>query len=387
MGTAPRRRRPQTAPKRRARLPIDRRRLQKKARIGLHAALDDVADHVQKRVSEISKEFGRSKAWVRAHLYGGSKSARFMRRVKKIRLYDAYVHWKSKEMNKDPPDGVPYKLAEIKAKIQRERPNYKVRPVADQQVWLDAYKAHKEATARDKRVNRKGEQQDATSSLKGVSNDLDTLKARTGVVSMVIAVRPEVLFTMEPWVHCDNNTEKFCNVALGKTPDQIARLLEMWTVHGPSGLISDAPKNADEMKSACRRLISSKLDDIIALRYKGGVPPTVKMNYDSYDDAILVPHRVRLLGWTFNGGKFKNPGKLAMVEVRALYNGLIDQSVRWELVPEPGEGEDDVIPITTEKRSRKTRSDKNKKRKPRPVVQPVVPDSSESGSGSGSDSD
>lgn len=45
----------------------------------------------------------RSVRWVKSIVFGGSKSARFVRRKNETRLYDAYVHIKAKEMNKGAP--------------------------------------------------------------------------------------------------------------------------------------------------------------------------------------------------------------------------------------------------------------------------------------------
>ncbi|EJD47610.1 hypothetical protein AURDEDRAFT_163482 [Auricularia subglabra TFB-10046 SS5] len=168
------RRRTYVHKQRRPKLPPGLRRLRKEACAGLQAELDETIGQLHQRVREIAEKYKKSVAWVRTHLFGGGKSARFVRRELKIRLYDVYVHIKTKQLNADREVGDKYSLPEIKAKIAKERPYYKNRPREDHEAWIAEYKADKEAKAREPRVNRKGEQQDAAATLKRVSTDLDT---------------------------------------------------------------------------------------------------------------------------------------------------------------------------------------------------------------------
>ncbi|KZV82871.1 hypothetical protein EXIGLDRAFT_702100 [Exidia glandulosa HHB12029] len=341
---------------RRAKLPPGYRRLKRAVARDLQTRLNDVVTNLRDEVESIAKEFKRSPAWVRGQLFGRSKNSRFLRRIRKTRLYDAYLHFRAKEINGALPEGSKKDLFELKEIISRERRSYKTRPAEEQAVWIAEYEADKESAARDKRINRKAEQLDASSALKRISVDLDTLNTRTGVRALLIAVRSDILFTMPPYIFCDDGTEKFVNAALGKTTDQLARAYEMWTIHGPSGLAT-APTNANQLIAEVRGLVQTKLDDIIATRYPGGSNP-VKMNYKSYDAAIVALHGVRLVGWDV---PMKNPGQLSMDHVRKMYNGLTNQVVKWELVPPPADGED---PGVAPSRKRQRRADADKIRGP-----------------------
>ncbi|KZV83903.1 hypothetical protein EXIGLDRAFT_700943 [Exidia glandulosa HHB12029] len=347
------RRRDDTEPVCRAKAAPGQHKAEKESRANFHGDLDNAVRDIKKIVVDISDKHNRSKTYVRSQLYGGSKSARFLRCALEIRLYDAYFHWKAKQMNEGLEKGERYGLEEIRDKILHERPNYKNRPAEEKQKWLDEYKADKDARVRKKRRNRRGEQQDAASTLKNVSTDLDTLHMRTGVRSVVFAVRSDILSTTEPFMFCDNDMSNFFSTALGKTPDQIARMMEMWSIHGQSSLAAPAPKNATELKSEIRKLMQGKLETIIAQRFEGEEAPKVKMNYVSYNSEIEGEYGVRFVRWTMNGGKWINPGDLTMADARALYKGLIDGSLYWEIVPENERG-----PAPTKKK-RKTRSDKN----------------------------
>ncbi|EJD44436.1 hypothetical protein AURDEDRAFT_166525 [Auricularia subglabra TFB-10046 SS5] len=348
--------------KRKPKLPSGYRRLRKEARSELQAELDQTIGQLHTQVREIAAKYNRSVAWVRAQLFGGSKSARFVRRERKIRLYDAYVHIKSKELNKDREVGDKYDVHEIKAKIAKERPNYKSRPRAEQEEWLKEYKADKAAAARQPRVNRKAEQQDASSTLKRVSTDLDTLRTRTGVRSFLIAVRPEVLFSMDPWVFCDKHTEEFFSMVLNKTPEQLARLLESATINGLNSLAAPPPRNAGELKKDTRERIQRGLDVILEERYPNAEETHVRMNYEQYESEIVARHQVQLIGWTFNDGIVTNPSKLGKTDRRALHAGLVSKSVYWQLVPGT-ETEMETATVTGKKRKRDPRSGANKKPK------------------------
>lgn len=105
------------------------------------------------------------------------------------------------------------------------------------------------------------------------------------------------------------------------------------------------------------------LDDIIAQRFPGGDAPHVAMNYESYANAIVAQHKVQLVGWTMCGGQITNPGSMPMPEARALYDAIIKQAVRWEIVSEGGDGNPDSIAPAPKKR--KQRSNKGVPRGPR----------------------
>ncbi|EJD45869.1 hypothetical protein AURDEDRAFT_164928 [Auricularia subglabra TFB-10046 SS5] len=358
-----RRRRAFVHQQKRPKLPSGHRRLKKEARSQLQADLDATIGQLHARVRELAAKYNKSLRWIRTHLFGGGKSSRFVRRELKTRLYDVYVHIKSKELNKDCQIGDKYDLHEIKAKIAKERPYYKNRPRAEQERWLAEYKADKEADAREPRVNRKAEQQDAASTLKRVSTDLDTLRTRTGVRSLVIAVRPEVLFSMDPFVFCDKHTEDFLSLAVNKTPEQLARQLESATINGLQSLAAPPPQNAGELKKDTRVRVQRGLDTIIEQRYAGMEVPHVQMNYDSYKKEIVARHRVELVGWTFHGGVMINPGKLPKDEARELHANLITKKVYWRIVPE-SESETEAVTeaATGQKRKRDSHSNANKKR-------------------------
>lgn len=90
------------------------------------------------------------------------------------------------------------------------------------------------------------------------------------------------------------------------------------------------------------------------------------MNYESYVDAIVTQHKVRLVGWTACDGRITNPGKISMPEARALYDALIKQTVRWEIVPEDGDdAAEPAAGIAPAPKKRKERSDKGVSRGPR----------------------
>lgn len=72
----------------------------------------------------------------------------------------------------DLPMGDKFSLAEIKEKVSSERPNYKNRPAEQKAIWMAEYEADKAAAKREKRVNRKGEQLDASNALKRVSTEV-----------------------------------------------------------------------------------------------------------------------------------------------------------------------------------------------------------------------
>lgn len=74
----------------------------------------------------------------------------------------------------DRAPGDKYSLAEIKSKISSERISYTKRPAEMQAAWLAEYEAYKVGSTREKRVNRKAEQLDASNTLKRVSTDVST---------------------------------------------------------------------------------------------------------------------------------------------------------------------------------------------------------------------
>ncbi|EJD37369.1 hypothetical protein AURDEDRAFT_173530 [Auricularia subglabra TFB-10046 SS5] len=183
----------------------------------------------------------------------------------------------------------------------------------------------------------------------------DFIKFEKEVWSAYARVHADYLYREAPVPMETPEISEFFSLTLNKTPEQVARLLELSTIHGLGSLANKMPKNAGETRMDTRMRIQQGLDKIITLRYPNEDAPHVQMNYESYDYDIVFKHRVRLVGWTFNNGRFLNPGKLPMDDVRALHDGLVKKSVYWELVPES-----EVV--TAEKRKRPQRSDAGEKR-------------------------
>ncbi|KZV85015.1 hypothetical protein EXIGLDRAFT_775948 [Exidia glandulosa HHB12029] len=324
-------------PATRAPLTADERAIPKARNGELEARMDGVADYINRETKAIAEELGKTVAWVRGRMFAGSKGAAFLRRSRasnNVRVYDAYMHWKCKQIHADEERTTPLTLKELKLIVRDEEPHYKDRPREEQDMWIADYKADMKAKNTKRRVNRKAEQQDATFTCKHIASEIETLEMRTGVKGFYSGVRSDMLQSIQPFFTCTQDISQFLNIVLGKTPDQIVSLFEMWAIGGLRGVYGVNAKNSLEIKSEVRRVIQSGLDKILIERYGvGKAPPKFKMNYKTYDNSVVATHAVRLVGWTFDGGII-NPGDVKPVEeLRKLYDALLGQDCHWEVVP------------------------------------------------------
>ncbi|EJD38513.1 hypothetical protein AURDEDRAFT_128841 [Auricularia subglabra TFB-10046 SS5] len=178
---------------------------------------------------------------------------------------------------------------------------------------------------------------------------------RYGLKSFFMAVRSDVQQRINPVIICSDEVKEFISLFLGKTPEQMARDFECWSINGEEGLLGRADrKNTNQLKSETRHSIQMRLN--IAANALLGMDTTIEMNYTSYDRVIIGRYGLRLVGWPC-GERVCNPGDLTTKgELLKLHMALTNKTCRWEKVPE-----EELATLTAEMPPPKERSDKNKK--------------------------
>ncbi|EJD34332.1 hypothetical protein AURDEDRAFT_176619 [Auricularia subglabra TFB-10046 SS5] len=271
-------------------------------------------------------------------------------------LWQAYVHVRAKEINAGKPKGERLKASKVATLLASELGEYKNRPKEEQAQWLQALKEHQADCDVQKRRNRKGEEVDHAHTINGIAREMGNAEMRYGLKSFFMAVRSDVQQRINPVILCSDEVKEFISLFLGKTPEQMARDFECWSINGEEGLLGRADrKNTNQLKSETRHSIQMRLN--IAANALLGMDTPIEMNYTSYDRVIVGRYGLRLVGWPC-GDCVCNPGNLTTKgELLKLHAALTNKTCRWEKVPE-----EELAALTAEMPPPKERSDKNKKR-------------------------
>ncbi|KAH9934120.1 uncharacterized protein B0H18DRAFT_1114864 [Fomitopsis serialis] len=212
------------------------------------------------------------------------------------------------------------------------------------------------------RLNQRGRLADANNVWKQITELLKGLKARVGIEAMVLMVRNNHEFTMDPrWYITASQIDDYLGTNFkGWDLEKIGALVEAFSVAGCDfmSFYRTAREKAEHLKKLIRQKILEGLATITG-------ESNIQMNYINYEQEIIFRRGVILRGWLLS--EFKNPSELStsIPPLKAQWQALQSGACRWEkTTPEEREK---LKASFAEKlaggqvKKRKERSDKGKK--------------------------
>ncbi|KZV93714.1 hypothetical protein EXIGLDRAFT_691363 [Exidia glandulosa HHB12029] len=331
------------------------RRLSKAENKAYEASIDGAHTTIKDTIREIATRYNKPYGVVRNRIFT-------VTRLDSTNLtWQAFLHVKTKELNEGKGKGERLRLAQIIRIASAERPHWKTRPKEEQEGWVRQLLEHRADAHTQKRRNRRGEEVDHAHTTGNISHEMKGAELRYGLQSFFMGVRSDAEQRIMPMYACTDQVKEFVALYLGKTPEQIVRMFEMWSINGMDGMLgSTSRKNYNQLKTECRHFIQMLLNVILTSENEAQEPP--EMNYDSYESEIVAKYGVKLVGWTY-GDTIINPGYITTVnEMRKLHTALVKKTCRWERVTDEESQALAANPPTAP--ARQERSDKNKKRGP-----------------------
>ncbi|KAH9918801.1 uncharacterized protein B0H18DRAFT_1122877 [Fomitopsis serialis] len=177
------------------------------------------------------------------------------------------------------------------------------------------------------RLNQRGRLADANNVWKQITELLKGLKARVGIEAMVLMVRNNHEFTMDPrWYITASQINDYLGTNFkGWDLEKIGALVEAFSVAGCDfmSFYRTAREKAEHLKKLIRQKILEGLATITG-------ELNIQMNYINYEQEIVFRRGVILRGWLLS--EFKNPSELStsIPPLKAQWQALQSGACHWE---------------------------------------------------------
>ncbi|KAI0687956.1 hypothetical protein BC835DRAFT_1419558 [Cytidiella melzeri] len=285
-------------PKLHAKLKLKDRQARKNA---FDVDFDNLFQQLRRGISKIAEKHNKKESHIENLFFNGG--TRYLNIIKPS-VWNAWLHYKYQEVNADVPveERIPL------CNVQRDYANeYYSLTEEEKQHYVHVYKAYRDEKKSAPRPTAREKIQDVVNTSKKIEQLMIGLDNRVGIQGMFCIVRSSTDFAMDPrWFFTSTELEKYLEIAVRKwdTP-KIGAQIEAYAVAGGSitGLLRTSKMKARWLKSQIRDKISALLVEITGNE-------NVKMNYVSFEEAIVERFHIILEGWP-SGIAFTNPSELS----------------------------------------------------------------------------
>ncbi|KAJ7630197.1 hypothetical protein FB45DRAFT_1027432 [Roridomyces roridus] len=250
----------------------------------------------------------------------------------KVSVYNAQVCCVMESLNEGREFGNRYTMEQAK-KMMKEDPSLK------ENIDPDDLKRMVAKLEADGVLKRTGVRRDNIAAAVDAQGTLDVilelirgLYHRTGIMGFAFFIRGNFNDVLAPVAMESGDALAFCSEILGREPELINTMLELWAIQKSAGAIT-AP-TTEKMRSLGSAMIQSGL-----IQITGKV--NVNMNFEGYIKSIVQAKHVALTGWPA-GVPWKRLGKITNAgHVRAVYKALKDGTCKWRKLTEAEEDEEE----------------------------------------------
>ncbi|KAJ7612135.1 hypothetical protein FB45DRAFT_1037062 [Roridomyces roridus] len=296
------------------------------------AVADDIRDirqAVEDLVPVVATRHNMSVKEIRRRVYNVSA---LKAKRNKVSVYNAQVCCVMEDLNEGREFGNRYTMKEAK-RMMKEDPSLKENIDPDD---LKRMVAKLEAEGVLKRTGVRGDNiaaaVDAQRTLDVILELIRGLYHRTGILGFAFFTRGNFNDVLAPVSMESGDALGFCSEILGREPELINTMLELWAVQKSAGAIT-AP-TTEKMRSLGSAMIKSGL-----IQVTGKI--NVNMNFEGYIKSIVQAKHVALTGWPA-GVPWKRLGKITNAgHVRAVYKALKDGTCKWKKLTEAEEEEEE----------------------------------------------
>ncbi|KAI0697794.1 hypothetical protein BC835DRAFT_1413472 [Cytidiella melzeri] len=281
-----------------AKLKVKERQVRKDA---FDVDLDNLFLQLRRGISEIAEKHNKKESHVESLIFNGG--TRYLNNVK-TSAWNAWSHFKYQELNADVPVEERIPLGTVQRDYAHE---YYSLTGHEKQHYAREYEVYRDERKSAPRPTARGKIQDVVNTTKKIEQLMIGLDNRVGIQGMFCIVRSSTVFAMDPrWFFTSTELEKYLEIAVRKwdTP-KIGAQMEAYAVAGGSvtGMLQTSKMKATWLKTRIRDKVSALLVEITGKE-------TVKMNYVSFQEAIVERFHIILEGWP-PGIPFVNPSELS----------------------------------------------------------------------------
>ncbi|KAI0040615.1 hypothetical protein FA95DRAFT_1611649 [Auriscalpium vulgare] len=311
--------------------------------------IDDVAATVRKLTDDLAEKHGKvvHKVETALHIGRGALSRG------KHKVSSAWSAYQWKEGRDNPGTGV--KIATLSA---QRKVDYAKLTAEEKAQYVKEHTAHLETRKTGEWVTSKSKTNDAASTSTKLIDELNNLRARTGLEAMLFLVRGNSSIKFNPIAFATPQVLEFVAQVLSMDLQDLLTRMEGFAIQGLAGS-GKAIRTVEELREALAKFIDQQLRDVAGVR-------DIRWRFGSHWE-IVSKHRVQIKGWPehipFTSLSRAAPSKRVADELgRLWYSG----SIHWapisdEEFDEEFQRREDAI-TAGKIPSRKVRKDKNTKR-------------------------
>ncbi|RDB19669.1 hypothetical protein Hypma_013284 [Hypsizygus marmoreus] len=277
----------------------NRPRLSAEAREALNARRRHAAESYKKALSEawtkideatedLAAAHHKTVRRVQSELHMGRQLSRIQR--KKTNAWNAFCWKKSQDKENGPELSARNGKEVLQNLVQNHQDEYNALTTEERKVLIREFDEHKATKATGRRISVKAKINDVTQTLAAVENELNNLKSRTGVETMLFTTRGTTDMPMNGIAFATEGVENFLEGTLKTDTQDFLGKMEGFAVAGVKG----AAKNHQQRVSALRGEIRQEINE--KLRAVTG-DPSARMEWKHYWRNVVKRYHVIIEDW------------------------------------------------------------------------------------------
>ncbi|KAI5987053.1 hypothetical protein EDD15DRAFT_2145848, partial [Pisolithus albus] len=320
-----------------------------------HDDLENAWSALDKATVNIASTHHKSIQRVQRDLYF---NATLSRKRTKVSAWNAFF-WKKSLEDRIPSNGKTI----LPGLVQEYRHEYQALSAEDKDTLVKEFEEHKHTKMTGYRVRARSRVNDITQTLSRIENELNSLRCRTGMETLLFAARGSTDITVDGVSFATPGVEGFLGMVMGIDNLTLVSKMEGFAIQGIKGAARNHQDRVSHVRSSIREIINRKLREITG-------NPDAKMQWSAYFARVVSRYLVIVDGWPDNI-PFVNLSSVSssLPQLERLLNKWETGEIQWKRITQQ-----ELSRMQDERRTqletgqaiepkRRTRSDKGKTHK------------------------
>ncbi|KAG6372114.1 hypothetical protein JVT61DRAFT_8828 [Boletus reticuloceps] len=272
-----------------------------------YSDLGDALDKLDETTKTLASKHKRSVRFIQNNLTLGH--AKFCNKRNKINAWNAFC-WKKHQTTHTKRNVLPDLVTNHKLEYSKLSADEKQRLVEE----FSDFRLNKTTGTR---VTMRSKVNDVTHTIKSIELELDNLRCRTGVETILYAARGTTSLPLRGVAFATDGVEDFMPSVMGVDKQEMVSKMEGYAVQGVRGAAKNHQERVSQLRGQVREIINRKLREITG-------DSNAKMQWKYYFRNIVASYKVMIKGW---------PSSLPFVnlsDASSSYSQLDTLLRRWE---------------------------------------------------------
>lgn len=255
------------------------------AALAYRQAMDETWRKVEEDAENIAVTHRKSVRRVQRELHMGAQLTQKMRN--KTNAWNAFC-WK-KAQEQEPGTGRTGKEL-LTSLVQSSQHEYALLTSEEKKTIIDDFEQQKATKTKALRISTKSKIHDVNKTMAAIEQELNHLKSRTGVETLLFTSRGSTDLTMTGIAFATPGVEKFLQDTLKTDPQEFLQKMEGFAVAGVRGAAANHAQRVSALRKDIRQEILEGLRSITG-------DPSIRMEWKWYWRNVVSRHSVIIEGW------------------------------------------------------------------------------------------